>query len=215
VKRPNLSPEASENLRCRLISELEQPENAEDLATWAHGVLPLKNQLSTADARLVEAAFAAKLTQLENAAPPAQAEKHTNGHDLAPKHASGSSDEVTVIGKPTRERDPGHLRFVAAQPCLVCGRTPSDPHHFKFAEQRDGAQGQRPLHGADLPASPSGASPARRRARLVADTRNRSRGHCGEPLGQDACCVADCEPRRRSKSTNQRMPFRHPAPASK
>ena len=22
------------------------------------------------------------------------------------------------------------------QPCLVCGRTPSDPHHIKFAEQR-------------------------------------------------------------------------------
>ena len=41
-----------------------------------------------------------------------------------------------MIGKPRRERDPDHLRFVAAQPCLVCGRTPSDPHHIKFAEQR-------------------------------------------------------------------------------
>jgi hypothetical protein len=28
------------------------------------------------------------------------------------------------------------LRFVAAQGCLVCGRTPSDAHHIKFAEQR-------------------------------------------------------------------------------
>jgi hypothetical protein len=35
-----------------------------------------------------------------------------------------------------RERDRDHLRFVAAQPCLVCGRTPSDPHHIKFAEHR-------------------------------------------------------------------------------
>jgi hypothetical protein len=25
---------------------------------------------------------------------------------------------------------------VTAQPCLVCGRTPSDAHHLKFAEQR-------------------------------------------------------------------------------
>ena len=25
---------------------------------------------------------------------------------------------------------------VASQPCVVCGRTPSDPHHIKFAEQR-------------------------------------------------------------------------------
>jgi hypothetical protein len=25
---------------------------------------------------------------------------------------------------------------VTSQPCLVCGRTPSDAHHIKFAEQR-------------------------------------------------------------------------------
>jgi hypothetical protein len=36
---------------------------------------------------------------------------------------------------------------------------------------RDDARGQRPLHAADLPASPSGAPPAQRRTRL-ADTRN-------------------------------------------
>ena len=41
-----------------------------------------------------------------------------------------------MIGKPVRERDREHLKFVAAQPCLVCGRIPSDPHHLKFAEQR-------------------------------------------------------------------------------
>jgi hypothetical protein len=43
---------------------------------------------------------------------------------------------VTVITKPARERDRNHLRLVAGQPCLVCGRTPCDPHHIKFAEQR-------------------------------------------------------------------------------
>jgi hypothetical protein len=35
-----------------------------------------------------------------------------------------------------RRRDKGHLRFVAAQPCLVCGRRPSDAHHLRFAEPR-------------------------------------------------------------------------------
>ena len=35
-----------------------------------------------------------------------------------------------------RERDRNHLRFVARQPCLACGRSPCDPHHIKFAEQR-------------------------------------------------------------------------------
>ena len=49
---------------------------------------------------------------------------------------SSDPDAVTVISKPARDRDREHLKFVAAQPCLVCGRTPSDPHHIKFAEQR-------------------------------------------------------------------------------
>ena len=136
MKRPNLAPEPSENLRRRLISELEQLENADDLATWAHRVLPLKNQLSTAHAQVVEAAFAAKLSQLENAAATAEADKQANGDGLGRERANASFDRVTVIGKPTPERDRDHLRFVAAQPCLVCGRTPSDPHHIKFAEQR-------------------------------------------------------------------------------
>src|SRR5262249_36595583 len=29
-----------------------------------------------------------------------------------------------------------HLEFVASQPCLVCGRKPTDPHHLRFAQKR-------------------------------------------------------------------------------
>jgi hypothetical protein len=29
-----------------------------------------------------------------------------------------------AIGEPKRLRDKAHLKFVASQPCLVCGRTP-------------------------------------------------------------------------------------------
>src|SRR5262249_46230139 len=29
-----------------------------------------------------------------------------------------------------------HLKFVASQPCLICGRQPSDPHHLRFAQPR-------------------------------------------------------------------------------
>jgi len=29
-----------------------------------------------------------------------------------------------------------HLKFVGSQPCLVCGRSPSDPHHLRFAQPR-------------------------------------------------------------------------------
>jgi hypothetical protein len=117
------------------MSELQQFGDPEGLASWAHRALPLKNQLSTADAQAVEAAFAERLTQLGDLAPASGPQNKANGHGEARQSRSGTK-EVTVIGKPVRERDREHLKFVAAQPCLVCGRTPSDPHHIKFAEQR-------------------------------------------------------------------------------
>ncbi len=40
------------------------------------------------------------------------------------------------FGEVRRHRDKMHLRFVALQPCLLCGRTPSDPHHLRFAQPR-------------------------------------------------------------------------------
>jgi hypothetical protein len=47
-----------------------------------------------------------------------------------------SSAAVTPIGKTLRLRDRDHLKFVSAQPCLACGRSPSDAHHLKFAQGR-------------------------------------------------------------------------------
>jgi len=41
-----------------------------------------------------------------------------------------------AIPEPKRLRDKAHLKFVATQPCLVCGRQPSDPHHLRFAQPR-------------------------------------------------------------------------------
>ena len=41
-----------------------------------------------------------------------------------------------AIGEPKRLRDKAHLKFVASQPCLICGRQPSDPHHLRFAQPR-------------------------------------------------------------------------------
>ena len=41
-----------------------------------------------------------------------------------------------LLPRPARRREPGHLRYVATQPCLLCGRTPSDAHHLKFAQPR-------------------------------------------------------------------------------
>jgi hypothetical protein len=135
AKSPSLPPDASENLRNELIAELEQLVNSEALATWAHRALPLKNQLATADA---QALFAARLSQIEKSGPLPPIEKPKR---LPPLQTGPGHQAVTVISKPVRERDREHLRFVAAQPCLVCGRTPSDAHHIRFGEQ--GAMGRK------------------------------------------------------------------------
>ena len=43
---------------------------------------------------------------------------------------------VLALPEAKRLRDKQHLRFVAKQPCLVCGREPCDPHHLRFAQSR-------------------------------------------------------------------------------
>ena len=46
-------------------------------------------------------------------------------------------DKSVVAIPVTRHlRDKTHLRFVAKQPCLVCGRQPCDAHHLRFAQSR-------------------------------------------------------------------------------
>jgi hypothetical protein len=139
VRPPTLPPDASEKLCRQLISELEQLQDPEALASWAHRALSLKNQLSARDAEAVEAAFAARLG--ESAEVSGLEKRKAKRHGRRLRQSEPRSKKVNVIGKPVRERDRDHLRFVASQPCLVCGRTPSDPHHIKFAEHR--AMGRR------------------------------------------------------------------------
>jgi len=43
---------------------------------------------------------------------------------------------VLAVPVPRRYRNREHLRYVAQQPCLVCGRKPSDPHHLTFTQPR-------------------------------------------------------------------------------
>lgn len=132
---PTLSPRDSEILCRQLVSELEQISNSEALAKWAHRILPLKNQLSAADAKVIEEVFSAKLGQLEPLEN-GQNNQEVSDPPLQSRQSHPAEQQVIVISKPVRERDRNHLRFVASQPCLVCGRTPSDAHHVKFAEQR-------------------------------------------------------------------------------
>ena len=50
--------------------------------------------------------------------------------------AAETIDESQFAPVPRRVRDKDHVRFVAKQACLICGRTPSDAHHLRFAQTR-------------------------------------------------------------------------------
>jgi ERF superfamily len=137
TRHARLPPEGSIALRNQLVSELEQFKEPGSLTAWAHRALPLKNQLSTIDAQTVESAFDAKLIQLGEAAPARELKsQRPSDNDGGSVRDEPSAQAVVVIHKPVRERDREHLKFVAGQSCLICGRTPSDAHHIKFAEQR-------------------------------------------------------------------------------
>ena len=41
-----------------------------------------------------------------------------------------------VAAKTIRLRDKEHCKFVTTLPCVVCGRTPSEAHHIRFAQPR-------------------------------------------------------------------------------
>jgi hypothetical protein len=59
---------------------------------------------------------------------------------LAPLEPSPDSDRIDksqlAIAQPRRLRDKTHLRFLVSQPCVICERQPSDPHHLRFAQPR-------------------------------------------------------------------------------
>lgn len=67
----------------------------------------------------------------ENAVAPPIAPKNSEDHNQ-----DRIDKSQLAIAEPKRLRDKAHLKFVASQPCLVCGRQPSDPHHLRFAQPR-------------------------------------------------------------------------------
>jgi hypothetical protein len=58
------------------------------------------------------------------------------GSPVRSPEPKGVDKSALPLGEPKRYRDKQHLRFVASQPCLLCGRKPSDPHHLRFAQPR-------------------------------------------------------------------------------
>ena len=65
-----------------------------------------------------------------------------------------------TIGAPRRYRNREHIRFVARQPCLLCGRKPSDPHHSVMQPRALGRKAS-DSHRSTLPHPSPGASSRR------------------------------------------------------
>jgi hypothetical protein len=147
VAEPTLVPEVSAQLRDRLLTELSALACGDDAALWAKQSLPEKNRLTAADAQNVEDAFRTKLAII--ATPPA-GEAQTPKEDEPPTTAvappadkSGKRSRSKSIDKsalpfsePRRIRNRDHIRYVAKQPCLICGRQPCDAHHLRFTQSR-------------------------------------------------------------------------------
>jgi hypothetical protein len=131
-----LEPAASAILRERLISELSAIGSSEEAANWAHRVLGLKNTLSVADSEHVEQAFRSKLATFGTAIISADAAEARA--DRPKKRSKDSAIDKTFLALPTprRIRDREHVKSVARQPCLICGRHPADAHHLRFAQSR-------------------------------------------------------------------------------
>jgi hypothetical protein len=144
---PLLGTEASAQLRDRLLGELDNLAGGDDAAIWAHKCLREKNRLSAADAQRIEEGFQERLAKFATRATgecqtSKDAEQPSIPNSSHPKESKKKS-RPTVINKsvlalpePRRVRDRDHVRYVAKQPCLICGRRPSDAHHLRFAQNR-------------------------------------------------------------------------------
>jgi hypothetical protein len=139
---PSLAPEASAQLRESLLNELHDVSDGEEAALWAKRSLPEKNKLTAADSHCVEAAFRRRLTSLGMAAQVtapslAQSGAAPSSHKGQRRAKARSIDKSELaFPEPRRIRDRNHVRYVAQQPCLICGRRPSDAHHLRFTQSR-------------------------------------------------------------------------------
>jgi ERF superfamily len=130
-----LSGEASAILRNQLLAEIAGL-GAHDLDTWTLRAWPTANTLTPADGDEVRLAFQARLGGLQTIKDedpsPAEGDQSTTNQEMR----SRIDKSVLAIPVVRRLRDKTHLRFVAEQPCLVCGRQPCDAHHLRFAQSR-------------------------------------------------------------------------------
>jgi len=151
---PVLPPEESAALRDRLLDEITGLSSPGVATNWAQAALAAKNRLTADDATVVAAAFEQRLGAWppaddapkdadvsiggptpQSAGPASDGELSATGGPDGAK-STGIDKSALAIPAPRRYRDREHLRRVAKQPCLICGRKPSDPHHLRHLQPR-------------------------------------------------------------------------------
>jgi hypothetical protein len=147
-KRVILDPERSAALREKLLVEVGNIPSVDLAAGWAREALTAKNCLTASDANLVEDTFERRLSEflLSVSDTPSNDESPVNQvagpkvnavtENTDPGQAKGIDKSTLTIAAPRRYRNRAHLRYVAQQACLSCGRKPSDPHHLGFTQPR-------------------------------------------------------------------------------
>ena len=146
--RPILTGGESARLREGMLAEIEGIASSAAATAWANTMLRAKNTLIADDARAIESAFEAKIAGLpadivaDDLLPPMvvagddSAASPDGATESVPAPDRSSNERTPPITKTVRHRNPEHLRFVRTQPCLVCAKQPSDPHHLPFAQPR-------------------------------------------------------------------------------
>ena len=150
-RQPILGSTESAALRDRFLAEISNLGSDEEAALWAHRRLTEKMKLTKDDAQSVETAFKKRLAavaasgggdmgaglskgQSRSGRPVAYSEARAS--ERAKRRSKGIDKSVLALPEPRRIRDREHVRQVAKQPCLICGRQPCDAHHLRFAQRR-------------------------------------------------------------------------------
>jgi len=60
----------------------------------------------------------------------------TPAEPKAPAERLKIDKSALALAEPARLRDQAHLKFVASQPCLICGRNKAQAHHLRFAQPK-------------------------------------------------------------------------------
>src|SRR5262249_29969094 len=143
-----LDSERSAALREKLLMAAGNIASAGLASAGAREALSDKNSLTATDAKLVEDAFERRLSRLPSseAATPSNDDPSVSqiagpqviatAESTDAGQAKGIDKSILTVAAPRRYRNREHLRYVAQQACLICGRKQCDPHHLRYLQPR-------------------------------------------------------------------------------